>query len=144
MIRDFLRTENRKYIEKFITQFFLLLCTVTSYEWWMLHAITILQCYTCKMLDRVTYQSGGHHFLKPLGLGLIVKIHTAHQVISWKVQESNTLVFSSQCYGAQKETAVQVLQADPEGLQVSPGGAEGNSITWYLLRATKFQQNAGT
>lgn len=31
-----------------------------------------------------TYQCGGHHLLKPLGLGLVVEIHAAHKVIPWK------------------------------------------------------------
>lgn len=32
----------------------------------------------------VTYQCGGHHLFKPLGLGLVVEVHTAHEVISWE------------------------------------------------------------
>ena len=32
----------------------------------------------------VTHQRGGHHLFKPLGLGLVVEVHTAHEVISYK------------------------------------------------------------
>lgn len=31
-----------------------------------------------------THQRGGHHLFEPLGLGLVVEVHTAHEVISWK------------------------------------------------------------
>lgn len=34
----------------------------------------------------VTHQRGGHHLFKPLGLGLVVEVHTAHEVISCKGQ----------------------------------------------------------
>lgn len=32
----------------------------------------------------LTYQCGRHHLFKPLGLGLVVEVHTAHEVISWE------------------------------------------------------------
>jgi hypothetical protein len=32
----------------------------------------------------ITYQCGGHHLFKPFRLGLVVEVHTAHEVISWK------------------------------------------------------------
>lgn len=32
----------------------------------------------------VTYQGGRHHLFKPLGLGLVVEVHTAHEIISWE------------------------------------------------------------
>ena len=31
----------------------------------------------------VPYQTSGDHLLKPFGLGLVVKVHTAHQLIAW-------------------------------------------------------------
>lgn len=37
------------------------------------------------------YHAGCHHFFKPLGLGLVVEVHTAHQVISWKKPQSSTM-----------------------------------------------------
>lgn len=32
----------------------------------------------------ITYQCGRHHLFKPLGLSLVVEVHTAHEIISWE------------------------------------------------------------
>lgn len=37
------------------------------------------------------HHAGCHHFFKPLGLGLVVEVHTAHQVISWRKTHSSTM-----------------------------------------------------
>lgn len=75
-----------------------------------------------RMAVDVTYQSGGHHLLKPLGLGLIVQIHTAHQVIPWN---SNTSVFSSQGLEGKCRSGF----VHHKDLNMNPGGAQKSSAT---------------
>lgn len=46
-------------------------------------SVKISQSY-CEIIieHTVSYQTCGDHFLKPFGLGLVIKVDTAHQIIS--------------------------------------------------------------
>lgn len=94
-------------------------------------------------ISLITHQCGRHHLFKPLGLGLVVEVHTAHEIIAWEKPTATIMpsYLPSCLHHGCPLLSVPMVMAVPLMVVVAKSGyEEGKKRRKYMKEASHRRQ----